>query len=125
MASKYVQNTGLLPVLRAPGPVDAGLAAHTTGKSTREAGAGIYKRPYMNGYKRMTDKDLDSSESSDTLQVDCPACPGRFAVVELISVDEVHCPRCGNDWRVRIPDVPGRVLLDLLSLNEQTRGTGP
>ncbi len=62
----------------------------------------------------MNKKDLAGSPSPPPVQVDCPACSGRFALVELIPVEEVHCPKCGNDWRVRLQDAPGRVLVDLL-----------
>ncbi len=64
----------------------------------------------------MGNKDLARSAAKTLVQVECPACPGQFALVELIGVEEVHCPKCGNDWRVRLQDVPGRVLVDLLPL---------
>ncbi len=64
----------------------------------------------------MKKKDLTIPSGSRSPQVDCPACPGHLDLAELIRLEQVRCPKCGNDWRVRAQDVPGRVLVDLLPL---------
>ncbi|UCC74850.1 MAG: hypothetical protein JSV86_09970 [Gemmatimonadota bacterium] len=47
-------------------------------------------------------------------EIDCPACPGKFPVEELLKLGQVRCPNCGQRWRVRTQDVPGgRFLIDL------------
>lgn len=68
--------------------------------------------------KLMVNKDLDAPSDFEILQVDCPACPGRFDLAELIPIERVHCPGCGKDWRVRPQDVPGRALVDLLPIGD-------
>ncbi len=64
----------------------------------------------------MKKRNLAGSTRSDPVQVDCPACPGKFPLVDLVPVEQVQCPKCGSDWRVRLQDLPGRVLVDLLPL---------
>lgn len=62
----------------------------------------------------MIHNEVRAPVSFTLLHVDCPGCPGRFELEELLRLEEVHCPDCGKDWRVRTQDVPGRVLVDLL-----------
>lgn len=46
--------------------------------------------------------------------VKCPTCPGRFDLRDLIPLDTIKCPKCGNQWKISLQDVPGgRALVDL------------
>jgi Zn finger protein HypA/HybF involved in hydrogenase expression len=54
----------------------------------------------------------------EPLMVDCPTCPKRFRVEELVRVRELRCPGCGSEWQVNLQDVPGRFLIDLVPQRE-------
>jgi DNA-directed RNA polymerase subunit RPC12/RpoP len=50
-------------------------------------------------------------------RVDCPACPARFHIEDLLPVAQIRCPGCGTEWLVKLQDAPGgRFLIDLLPL---------